>query len=173
MTFTGGISGNRNDKKAETPKINEMNRRNKRKKGKRKGQESEVKKIRIKKPNKIILRKIQDEKDVRRILAIAIPIFILIILSPLLYRLIVLDYILPKYGKETEAVLAGKTANRWGSDRMVNRYCYAFSVDGKVYTNGANLLWEEPPVHLGDTVKVIYLECFPSINLQVKEEESD
>lgn len=152
-----------------------MNRRNKRKKGKRKGQESEVKKIRIKKPNKIILRKIQDEKNARRILAIAIPIIILIILSPLLYRLIVLDYILPKYGKETEAVLAGKMGGGHSKTGgyAYPYYYYTFTMKGKTYEHLSRIPWEEPPVHLGDTVKIIYLERFPSISRQIKEEESD
>lgn len=154
--------------------------RRKRNKQRRNVRESSTQKVKIKKPNKIILRKIQDEKNTRRILAIAIPIFILIILSPLLYRLIVLDYILPKYGKETEAVLTGRAYYKsriFSSKRSFHggptHYSYTFFVNGEKYMNSSRLDWEIPPVHLGDTVKVIYLECFPSINLQVKEEESD
>lgn len=127
------------------------------------------KKEQVKKPSKLILRKNRERRNTR----IGCIITIVLLSSPIwFYRGIMVETLLPIFGKEAKAVLMGKMGG--GHARRGDtypHYYYTFRVNGKLYKHLSRITWEEPPLQLGDTIKIIYLEAFPSISKQIEEDK--
>ena len=145
-----------------------MNKRKRNRRRKKQGLTNDKNET-TKKPSKLILRKNRERRNTR----IGCIITIVLLSSPIwFYRGIMVETLLPILGKETKAVLAGKMGGRQTlAGYAYPHYYYTFRVNGKLYKHLSRITWEEPPLQLGDTIKIIYLEAFPSISKQIEEDK--
>lgn len=126
----------------------------------------ELRQIRMRKRERQIQEREQERKEKKksnRRLRIAAIIFFTASICYAICQTLAYDVILPKYGKETEAVLAGKE-----NDGRVHRFYYVFYKDGKSYKCWAKDWKRGTPIRLEKKVRVLYLEMFPSINTQIE-----
>lgn len=123
----------------------------------------ELRQIRMRKRKRQIQEKEQKKKSDRRLYIAAIILFAALMCYATCHTL-AYDVILPKYGKETEAILAGKGRPLGG----FYRYYYIFYKDGKPYKCWAKNWKKGTPIRLEKKVRVLYLEMFPSINTQIE-----
>lgn len=117
-------------------------------------------------------RQIQDQYAEKRQNRVQIKFFLTLFLSVwiiILSLALVYHVVIPLYGEETKGVLTNKvTVNSYG---IKYYYGCAYTINGKSYNTNSKIPWEEPPLQLGDTVKIIYLKVFPTIFRVVKEKK--
>lgn len=139
-----------------------------------------IKRKKTKSPDKIIsrnekriqrrnMRLFKKKKDLKQGKIILIC-FVLLCFSLPSFNLITKYIILPIYGKEGKAVLDGVLVrNKLSRYSVKPHYYYVFQKDGKTYESGTDIYEEDTTYHMGDTIKILYLERFPSISKRMPE----
>lgn len=118
-------------------------------------------------PKKINKRILEERAATRKIRTIIIAT-LLIFLSPLwFYRGVMHEIVLPLFGKEIKAVLAGTMGKAWGGRRVIPHYYYSFYEKGKLYNKNSSISVKDTLYHIGDTVNIIYLKAFPFISSRI------